>query len=218
MTPGMPGSRADDGPVDASIRAAARRAAGAAGLAVAGMPLPRIIFCAAGRADADRHADLDRARPHGADFVFTMTKVPIESVALKLFTGIEKFEIMAVPFFILAGNFLTHGGVARKMIDFAAVAGRPFARRPGAGRHRRLRDVCAGLRIERGHRGRDRLDRAAGNGAARLSDAVRRRRHHRRRLARHPDAAVDSEGHLRDRHQYLDRRAVRRRPAAGNHC
>jgi TRAP-type uncharacterized transport system fused permease subunit len=26
---------------------------------------------------------------------------------------------MAVPFFILAGNFLTHGGVARRMIDFA---------------------------------------------------------------------------------------------------
>jgi C4-dicarboxylate transporter, DctM subunit len=40
-------------------------------------------------------------------------------VGLKLFTGIEKFEIMAVPFFILAGNFLTHGGVARRMIDFA---------------------------------------------------------------------------------------------------
>jgi C4-dicarboxylate transporter, DctM subunit len=40
-------------------------------------------------------------------------------VALKLFTGIEKFEIMAIPFFILAGNFLTHGGVARRMIRFA---------------------------------------------------------------------------------------------------
>ena len=52
-------------------------------------------------------------------FIFTMTKVPIQSIALKLFTGIEKFEIMAVPFFILAGNFLTHGGVARRMIDFA---------------------------------------------------------------------------------------------------
>jgi C4-dicarboxylate transporter DctM subunit len=52
-------------------------------------------------------------------FLFTMTKVPIEAVGLKLFTGIEKFEIMAVPFFILAGNFLTHGGVARRMIDFA---------------------------------------------------------------------------------------------------
>ncbi len=52
-------------------------------------------------------------------FLFTMTNVPIESVALKLFTGIEKFEIMAIPFFILAGNFLTHGGVAKRMIRFA---------------------------------------------------------------------------------------------------
>jgi C4-dicarboxylate transporter DctM subunit len=52
-------------------------------------------------------------------FVFTLTEVPIHAVALKLFTGIERFEIMAVPFFILAGSFLTHGGVARRMIDFA---------------------------------------------------------------------------------------------------
>ncbi|WP_431259281.1 TRAP transporter large permease [Roseateles chitinivorans] len=54
-------------------------------------------------------------------YLFTMTNVPIESVALKLFTGIEKFEIMAVPFFILAGNFLTHGGVARRIIHFATT-------------------------------------------------------------------------------------------------
>ncbi|MDO9080276.1 MAG: TRAP transporter large permease subunit, partial [Desulfuromonadales bacterium] len=52
-------------------------------------------------------------------FLFTMTTVPVEAVALKLFTGIEKFEIMAIPFFILAGNFLTHGGVAKRMINFA---------------------------------------------------------------------------------------------------
>ncbi len=54
-------------------------------------------------------------------FLFTMTEVPLESVALKLFTGIEKFEIMAIPFFILAGNFLTHGGVAKRMINFASA-------------------------------------------------------------------------------------------------
>jgi C4-dicarboxylate transporter, DctM subunit len=52
-------------------------------------------------------------------FLFFLTQVPIEAVALKLFTGIENFEIMAIPFFILAGNFLTHGGVARRMINFA---------------------------------------------------------------------------------------------------
>jgi C4-dicarboxylate transporter DctM subunit len=54
-------------------------------------------------------------------FLFMFSQVPLESVALKLFTGIEKFEIMAIPFFILAGNFLTHGGVARRMISFATA-------------------------------------------------------------------------------------------------
>ncbi len=52
-------------------------------------------------------------------FLYLLTHVPVEAVALKLFTGIEKFEIMAIPFFILAGNFLTHGGVAKRMIGFA---------------------------------------------------------------------------------------------------
>jgi C4-dicarboxylate transporter DctM subunit len=52
-------------------------------------------------------------------FLFFFANVPTEAVAMKLFTGIEKFEIMAIPFFILAGNFLTHGGVAKRMINFA---------------------------------------------------------------------------------------------------
>ncbi|MFG1295661.1 MULTISPECIES: TRAP transporter large permease [Xanthobacter] len=52
-------------------------------------------------------------------FVYTLTQIPVDIVAQKLFTGIEKFEIMAIPFFILAGNFLTHGGVARRLINFA---------------------------------------------------------------------------------------------------
>jgi C4-dicarboxylate transporter, DctM subunit len=52
-------------------------------------------------------------------FIFGFTNVPVQSVALKLFTGLENFEIMAIPFFILAGNFLTHGGVAKRMITFA---------------------------------------------------------------------------------------------------
>ncbi len=51
-------------------------------------------------------------------FLFTLTQVPIESVGLKLFTGLDNFSIMSLPFFILAGTFLTHGGVARRMIRF----------------------------------------------------------------------------------------------------
>ena len=52
-------------------------------------------------------------------FLFAMTTIDVGTVAMKLFTGLEKFEIMAIPFFILAGNFLTHGGVAKRMINFA---------------------------------------------------------------------------------------------------
>ena len=51
-------------------------------------------------------------------FLFTMTHVPIETVGLKLFSGLDNFGIMAIPFFILAGTFLTRGGVARRMINF----------------------------------------------------------------------------------------------------
>ena len=51
-------------------------------------------------------------------FLFTMTQVPIETVGLKLFSGLDNFGIMAIPFFILAGTFLTRGGVARRMINF----------------------------------------------------------------------------------------------------
>ena len=53
-------------------------------------------------------------------YLFILSDVDPKMVGLKLFTSIDRFEIMAIPFFILAGNFLTAGGVARRMIDFAA--------------------------------------------------------------------------------------------------
>src|SRR3981081_829126 len=51
-------------------------------------------------------------------FLFTMTQVPIESVGLKLFSGLHNFGIMAIPFLFSAGSFLPRGGVARRMIAF----------------------------------------------------------------------------------------------------
>ena len=52
-------------------------------------------------------------------YLFILSDVDPKMVGLKLFTSLDRFEIMAIPFFILAGNFLTTGGVARRMIDFA---------------------------------------------------------------------------------------------------
>ncbi|MBX3513333.1 MAG: TRAP transporter large permease subunit [Xanthobacteraceae bacterium] len=44
------------------------------------------------------------------------------SMSLKFFQTMEQFTLLAIPFFILAGNFLTTGGVARRMINFAVAA------------------------------------------------------------------------------------------------
>ncbi len=43
----------------------------------------------------------------------------IASLTLKFFQTMEQFTLLAIPFFILAGNFLTTGGVAKRMINFA---------------------------------------------------------------------------------------------------
>jgi C4-dicarboxylate transporter DctM subunit len=46
----------------------------------------------------------------------------LASLALKFFQTMDQFTLLAIPFFILAANFLTTGGVARRMINFAVAA------------------------------------------------------------------------------------------------
>jgi len=43
----------------------------------------------------------------------------LASLSLKLFETSEHYTLLAIPFFILGGTFLTTGGVARRMIRFA---------------------------------------------------------------------------------------------------
>src|SRR3954470_21302155 len=43
----------------------------------------------------------------------------LASLTLKLYETSEQFTLLAIPFFILAGAFMTTGGVARRMIRFA---------------------------------------------------------------------------------------------------
>jgi C4-dicarboxylate transporter DctM subunit len=46
----------------------------------------------------------------------------LASLALKFFQTMELYTLLAIPFFILAGTFMTTGGVARRMIEFANAA------------------------------------------------------------------------------------------------
>ena len=46
---------------------------------------------------------------------------PLIVVAQKVFEGLDKFSLMAVPFFILAGSLMQSGGIARRLMNFANV-------------------------------------------------------------------------------------------------
>jgi len=47
--------------------------------------------------------------------------VPLKLMAQRMFTGIDSFPLMAVPFFVLAGELMNRGGTTRRIIDFANV-------------------------------------------------------------------------------------------------
>ncbi|MCR4942386.1 MAG: TRAP transporter large permease subunit [Campylobacter sp.] len=58
----------------------------------------------------------------GTSTVLTMiffTELDISTIPQLIFDGINKFSLMAIPMFILAGNLLSKGGSARRIIDFA---------------------------------------------------------------------------------------------------
>jgi TRAP-type C4-dicarboxylate transport system permease large subunit len=42
-------------------------------------------------------------------------------LALKLANGVNSFALLAIPFFILSGNLMGRGGLARRLIDFTSV-------------------------------------------------------------------------------------------------
>jgi len=43
----------------------------------------------------------------------------VTTVAQRMATGLDSFTLLAIPFFILAGQIMNQGGIARRLIDFA---------------------------------------------------------------------------------------------------
>jgi tripartite ATP-independent transporter DctM subunit len=46
----------------------------------------------------------------------------LTTVAQRMATGLDSFALLAIPFFILAGQLMARGGIARRLIDFAKAA------------------------------------------------------------------------------------------------
>ena len=55
----------------------------------------------------------------GSLTIMIFSEDSVRSLAIKLFETSEHYTLLAIPFFLLAGAFMTTGGVARRLIDFA---------------------------------------------------------------------------------------------------
>ena len=45
--------------------------------------------------------------------------IPVSTVTLKLYSGIDTFPFLAIPLFILAGGFMEQGGISQRLVQFA---------------------------------------------------------------------------------------------------
>ncbi|MBU0474109.1 MAG: TRAP transporter large permease [Bacteroidetes bacterium] len=54
--------------------------------------------------------------------MLSINTVPsLTTVSQRMATGLDSFALLAIPFFILAGQLMNSGGIARRLIDFAKV-------------------------------------------------------------------------------------------------
>ena len=47
--------------------------------------------------------------------------IPLEAVMIQLTSGVNKFSLLAIPFFILAWAIMAEGGIARRLVNFAYI-------------------------------------------------------------------------------------------------
>jgi TRAP-type C4-dicarboxylate transport system permease small subunit len=47
--------------------------------------------------------------------------LPLDAVMIQIASGVNKFSLLAIPFFVLAGAIMAEGGMARRLVAFAGV-------------------------------------------------------------------------------------------------
>ncbi|SDJ92062.1 TRAP transporter large permease [Natronincola ferrireducens] len=50
--------------------------------------------------------------------MMNFSNIPLVMISQNAVTGVDSFPLMAIPFFIFAGNIMSTGGVAKRLIDF----------------------------------------------------------------------------------------------------
>ncbi|WP_318362635.1 TRAP transporter large permease [Enterobacter sp.] len=47
--------------------------------------------------------------------------LPLEALMIQITSGVNKFTLLAIPFFILAGAIMAEGGIAKRLVNFAYI-------------------------------------------------------------------------------------------------
>lgn len=55
----------------------------------------------------------------------------VQILAQTLVNGADSFSLLAIPFFVLAGEIMNAGGLSQRIVGLANETGRPQARRSG---------------------------------------------------------------------------------------
>jgi tripartite ATP-independent transporter DctM subunit len=53
--------------------------------------------------------------------VFAWSDLPVQLFAQRLWTGLDRFSLVAIPFFILAGELMSGSGILARLLDFARL-------------------------------------------------------------------------------------------------
>ena len=64
--------------------------------------------------------------------VMTTGAIPVINLVQKTFRAIDSFTLLAIPFFVFAGNVMARGGVSKRLTDMAATL---VGRMPGGLAH-----------------------------------------------------------------------------------
>lgn len=47
--------------------------------------------------------------------------IPLQAMMIQVASGVNKFSLLAIPFFVLAGAIMAEGGMSRRLVAFAGV-------------------------------------------------------------------------------------------------
>ena len=146
--------------------------------------------------------------------VLTVADVPTEVIQTYMFGSLDNFPLLAVPFFVLAGEIMAQGGIARRVIAMVmAIVGsvRGLARGHDG---RVLGTVRRDVAYRGRHRRRDGPDALSGAQGGWLQRALRGGPDRVVGRDRGGDPAVDRDDPLRDVGRAVGGAAVHRRHPA----